>query len=78
MAVIHNTKNMSFREAWFHMLNGEHVKLPSWEGYLAWEDNTIMMHCRDGNVIDIRNTENPAYTFSNVASCDWLVVEQSI
>lgn len=67
---------MIFREAWFAMLNGEKVKSPSWSGYWAFEDNTIMMHCRDGRVIDIRSTENVAYTMSNVASNDWMVVNE--
>lgn len=66
---------MEFREAWFYLLNGKRIKLPSWSGYWAWEDNTIKMHGRDGEVIDIRNTDNVAYTFSNVASRDWVVVE---
>ena len=34
-----------------------------------------MMHCRDGSVMDIRDTEFPAYTFSNIAQRDWMVVE---
>ena len=74
----YKTKDMSFREAWFAMLNGKRVKLPSWGGYWAWENSTIMMHCRDGNVIDIRDTENPAYTFDNVASNEWQIVEESV
>lgn len=52
------------------------VKRPLWSGYWAWEDGTIMMHCRDGQVIDIRQTDNVAYTFDNVASRDWMVVEE--
>ena len=35
-----------------------------------------MMHCRDGSVTDIRDTENPAYTFTNVTARDWMVVEE--
>lgn len=66
---------LPFRYAWFQMLNGKKIKLPSWSGYWAWENNTIMMHCRDGSVLDIRETDNPAYTFSNIASDDWMVVE---
>ena len=52
---------MTFREAWFAMLNGK------------FESDTIMMHCKDGAVIDIRATENVAYTMSNVASNDWMI-----
>lgn len=72
---LENRRSMSFREAWFALLNGEKVKLPSWSGYWAWESGTIMMHCKDGSVIDLRKTQNVAYTFSNVASNDWMIAE---
>lgn len=65
---------MEFRRAWFEMLNGKKIRLPSWSGYWVWENNTIMMHCRDGSIVDIRDTDNPAYTFNNVASNDWEVI----
>lgn len=70
------TKNLHWRDAFFHMMNGKKIKLPLWQGYWAWENNTIMMHCRDGSVTDIRETDNPAYTFTNIASREWLVVEE--
>lgn len=70
------TKNLQWKDAWFHMLNGKKIKRPLWEGYWAWENNTIMMHCRDGSVSDIRSTENVAYTFTNIAQRDWMVVEE--
>lgn len=69
------TIEMSFREAWFMMLSGKKVKRPLWSGYWAWENGTIMMHCHDGQVIDVRETDNPAYTFTNIAQRDWMVVE---
>ena len=67
--------NLSFRNAWYQMLNGKHVALKSWGGYWAWENNTIMMHTMDGEAIDIRETTNPAYTFSNIAENHWGVVD---
>lgn len=70
------TKNLSFRQAWFQLLNGAKIKRPSWSGYWKWEHNTIMMYTRDGDVLDIRLTDNPAYTFSNIASNDWEVVSE--
>lgn len=66
---------MDFRHAWFQLLNGKKIKLPDWNGYWVWENNTIMMHCHDGKVIDIRQTDNVAYTFSNIAEKTWMVVE---
>ena len=76
-----DTKNLSWKDAWWHLLNGKKIKRPLWEGYWAWEHNskdglpTIMMHCRDGSVCDIRDTDFVAYTFSNIAQRDWMVVE---
>lgn len=65
---------MDFRRAWFHLLNGEKIKRPHWGGYWAWENDTIMMHCKDGRVLDIRKTDDPAFTFGNVAAHDWEVM----
>ena len=66
---------MKFRKAWKAMKKGHKVKRPFWKGYWAWENGTIMMHCRDGKVEDIRDTEHVAYTFDNVAAKDWEVVK---
>ena len=68
-------KNLSWKDAWWYLLNGEKIKRPLWEGYWEWENNTIMMHCQDGSVVDIRETDFVAYTFSNIAQRDWMVVE---
>ena len=67
------TENLQFRDAWFWLLQGYKIKRPLWEGYWKWENGTIMMHCRDGSVADIRETEMPAYTFTNIAARDWMV-----
>lgn len=66
---------MQFRYAFFEMLNGHAVRLPSWSGYWIWENGTIMMHTKEGEAIDIRQTKNPAYTFSNIADNNWEVCE---
>lgn len=67
---------MEFREAFKAMRAGKKVRLPSWSGYWAWENGTIMMHCHDGKVLDIRNTDDPAYTFTNIASSGWKIVDE--
>lgn len=64
---------MNFNEAFSLMKKGYKIKLPSWYGYWCWEDNTIMMYCKDGKILDIRETEAPEYTFSNIASDEWIV-----
>lgn len=68
-------KNLAWKDAWYWMLSGKKIKRPQWKGYWSWENGTIMMYCRDGSVTDIRETPMPAYTFSNIAQRDWMVVE---
>lgn len=74
------TKNLTWKDAWWYLLNGKKIKRALWEGYWAWEENpktndmTIMMHCRDGSITDIRDTDFVAYTFSNIAQRDWMVL----
>ena len=69
---------MLFREAFKMMKNGMKVKLPSWGGYWYWskEKQTIIMHTKDGDEIDIRETQVPDYTFSNIASDDWVLADE--
>lgn len=49
---------MFFKEAYEALKQGAIVKLPEWSGYWRWEDNSIKMHCKDGKVLDIRETDN--------------------
>lgn len=70
---------MDFGKALQLMKSGEKVKLPSWGGYWSWDDEkqTIMMHTKDGEVLDIRETDRVEYTVLNVASEDWMVADES-
>lgn len=67
---------MNFEYAWARMMEGKKVKRRDWEGYWAWEDNTIKMHCRDGIVLDIRETNDVMFTITNTLAKDWCVVEE--
>ena len=68
------TTGLTWRQAWFELLNGRKIKLPSWTGYWKWENNTIMIHESSGEIIDIRETKNPAYTFTNIAENYWMIL----
>lgn len=50
---------MEFRQAFKLMLNGAKLKLPSWGGYWYWdnEKKTIIMHTKEGEELDIRETK---------------------
>lgn len=64
---------MNFSKAFEFMKQGEKVKLPSWQGYWYWskEKQTIIIHTKEGEELDIRETQTPDYTFSNIASEFW-------
>lgn len=68
---------MLFREAFDLMKKGMKVKLPSWAGYWYWskEKQTIIIHTKNGEEMDIRETQAVDYTFSNVACDDWVLAD---
>ena len=80
---------MNFAGAIFALQGGHKVKRHHWLGYwyLAPMSTvtldgcktdaipTIMIHAYDGREIDIRQTSDIIYTFSNCACDDWEIVE---
>lgn len=68
---------MLFREAFELMKQGKKLKLPSWAGYWYWskDKQTIIIHTKDGVDMDIRETQIPDYTFSNIASDEWTLAD---
>lgn len=68
---------MNFKEAFDAMKHGKKVKLPWWDGYWAWEHGDIIMHCRDGVARSIMESELPEFTYMNIASDEFEVVEES-
>lgn len=68
---------MLFREAFDLMKKGMKVKLPSWAGCWYWskEKQTIIIHTKNGEEMDIRETQVVDYTFSNVACDDWVLAD---
>ena len=66
---------MKFEEALKAMKSGSKVKLPSWGGYWYWspEKETIIMHTKDGQEMDIRETQSVVYSLQNILSDEWIV-----
>ena len=65
---------MNFGKALEALKAGYQVKLPSWAGYWQKDGDTVKMHCKDGRVLDIRETEDVFYTLQNIASNEWEIV----
>ncbi len=70
---------MLFKDALQLMKAGHKVKLPSWGGYWFWdkEKETVMMHTKDGDILDIRETQRVEYTLGNVLSDEWMLADES-
>lgn len=66
---------MKFERALEALKQGAKIKLPSWKGYWVKEGNTVKMYCKNGEILDIRETEDVFYTLGNIASEDWQLVE---
>lgn len=66
---------MKFEETLKAMKSGIPVKLPSWAGYWWWdeESQTILMYTKDGDCLDIRETQRVEYTIQNILSDEWIV-----
>lgn len=65
---------MNFTNALEALKVGYKVKLPSWAGYWKKDGDTVKMYCKDGRVLDIRETEDVFYTLANIVSDEWEVV----
>lgn len=70
---------MNFKDVFKAMKAGSKVKLPSWGGYWYWdnEKQTIVMHTKDGEELDIRETERVEYTLGNILSDEWVIADES-
>lgn len=67
---------MNFASALFSLMRGHKIGRKHWTGYwiLTKDDNgkdVVEMHCYDGKVINLLDTEDVLYTLSNIASDDW-------
>jgi hypothetical protein len=77
--IFERSEKMTFGEVWRKGLrNGKKVKRSEWGGYWVWDDQkkTIMMYCKDGRVIDVRDTNNVRFTFDNISANDWKIAEE--
>ena len=68
---------MNFKEAYEALKQGAMIKMPEWAGYWKWEDKSIKMHCKDGRILDIRETMDVGYTLSFIMRDDWEIAGEA-
>lgn len=67
---------MKFQAAYAYMKRGHAITLPEWGGFWSWdpEFETIIMHLRNGDVVDLLDTDDLDYTLSFMFRDDWEVL----
>ena len=54
-------------------IGGTPVKRECWRGYWVYKRGNIYMHCADGNVINLLDTQDVMFTLSGILAKDWEV-----
>lgn len=69
---------MNFTKALEEMKKGKKITRPNWKGYWSWDNlaGTVMMHTKEGDIIDIFDTERKDYTLSNIAAEDFCIYHE--
>ena len=68
---------MNFAEAYEALKQGAKIKMPEWAGFWKWENDSIKMYCKDGKILDIRETEDVDYTLKFIMRDDWELVGET-
>ena len=65
---------MNFASALFSLKRGFKIKRKDWIGYRQLEGDSIMIHCKDGRVFNLVDSEDILFTIEQMACDDWEVV----
>lgn len=65
---------MNFASALFSLKRGFKIKRKDWIGYWQLEGDSIMIHCKDGRVFNLVDSEDILFTIEQMACDDWEVV----
>ena len=65
--------NMPFKALFADFIAGTPIKRKVWGGYWKYHYGKIEMHCKDGKVIDIKDSEDILFTISGILADDWEV-----
>ena len=69
---------MKFVEILEFLKRGKKVCRPHWSGYWVIEGNSLIMYCKDGQVIALKDTDDVLYTLENIVAEDWTLHEDAL
>lgn len=67
---------MPFASAILAMERGHKIRRSHWTGYWCLEHGEVIIHCKEGRILNLRDTEDMIYTLKNIASNDWEIVSE--
>ena len=67
-------KGKNFGEVLEALKTGKKIKLSSWTGYWQMESGKVMMHCKDGRIMNLQDTEDIICILDNIASDEWEIL----
>lgn len=65
-----------FSWAYEQMMNGKCVRRKDWTGYWYMRDKELYIQCKDGSLLNLRESDDMPYTLSNIAADDWVLAEE--
>ena len=67
---------MNFASALFAMERGHKVRRSHWSGYWCIKNGELLIHCGDGQELNLRDSEDMIYTLRNISCDDWKIIEE--
>jgi hypothetical protein len=68
---------MNFKEALRHLRKGLPIKRKYWEGYWIKENGQVIIHLKEGDNLDLRDTNDIIFTLSNITKDDWEIATEA-
>ena len=68
---------MTFKEAYESLKSGNAIRRATWLGYWIADGQNVLMHCKDGTVVSIKDGCVPMFTLSNCIADDWVVLDDA-
>lgn len=65
---------MDFKRAYEALKQGADIKREDWKGFWRKENDTIVMHCKDGRNLKITESEDIFFMIDGMMADDWEVV----
>lgn len=67
----------TFKEAYKALCEGKAIKRASWLGYWVADGQNVMMHCKDGTVISMKDGCIPMFTLGGCVEDDWMILDDA-